>query len=123
MADPRFGAVFTNKDYSIDPTQPDYRGTAQMDKLIEERQRRVKKQRQGKEAAAEAQQAEDGLADMVSKIKRQNLDLSKRSVNSSRSFSGSVSPTSISMKPSRSMSGVFTSRSAAERSSLRPRDG
>ena len=69
MSDPRFGAVFSNKDFSIDPTQPDFRGTAQMDKLIEERQRRVKKQRGGTDTE-QAPPPKGGVQDMVANIKR-----------------------------------------------------
>jgi len=43
--DNRFTAVFSDKDFSIDPTRPEFKKTREMERLIAERQARVVGQR------------------------------------------------------------------------------
>ena len=43
VADSRFGAVFDNKDFTIDPTRPEFKDTREMQRLIDERQSRLRK--------------------------------------------------------------------------------
>lgn len=67
--DGRFTAVFTDKDYSIDPTRPEFKKTREMDALIAERQRKVQQTSSSShESSATAKSGDLGI--LVDKIRR-----------------------------------------------------
>jgi hypothetical protein len=66
--DGRFGAVFTDKDFSIDPTRPEFKKTREMERLISERQSKVSA-RQPRKAAGKGSERSDELVDLVEKIR------------------------------------------------------
>ncbi len=41
LDDSRFAALYTSRDYAIDPTRPEFLKTAEMERVLAERQRRV----------------------------------------------------------------------------------
>lgn len=63
--DNRFAAVFTDEKYSIDPTKPEFKSTAEMHNLLEERQRRLAKTRQNVDGSIKSASeiAVDGVVD------------------------------------------------------------
>ncbi|SCU79814.1 LADA_0B03312g1_1 [Lachancea dasiensis] len=74
LNDPRFSEVFEDRDFAIDPSQPEFTGTTAMKKILQERNKRSNKSKAKKRKADDAglKQA-NGSSDikgLVSKIKR-----------------------------------------------------
>ena len=67
VTDPRFTAMYSRPDYSIDPTHPDYRPTAEMERVLAERQRRrVKETKQRETTVKQRKEAAKAAADQSS---------------------------------------------------------
>lgn len=73
-ADDRFGALFADPEFAIDPTVPEFKNTAAMQKLLSERQRRRAERRSAIESSVKRQklqqeQQQPDLSSLVNKLK------------------------------------------------------
>eukprot|EP00730_Choanoeca_flexa_P003222 TRINITY_DN11331_c0_g2_i8.p2 TRINITY_DN11331_c0_g2~~TRINITY_DN11331_c0_g2_i8.p2 ORF type:complete len:115 (+),score=30.16 TRINITY_DN11331_c0_g2_i8:2164-2508(+) len=71
VKDDRFSALFTSHDYSIDPTNPSFAKTKNMDKLLRERQQRLKSKRKSK--AKRNADSSEGEVELDGVVIAQNL--------------------------------------------------
>ncbi|QID83682.1 pre-rRNA-processing protein esf1 [Saccharomyces pastorianus] len=81
VEDPRFKEVFEDHDFAIDPTQPEYKGTQAMNKILKERGKRVH-DRKRKHGNNENDVTKDGnanknIGNLVNKLKKKSKSSKK----------------------------------------------
>ncbi|KOH01187.1 pre-rRNA-processing protein ESF1 [Saccharomyces eubayanus] len=81
LEDPRFKEVFEDHDFAIDPTQPEYKGTQAMNKILKERGKRVH-DRKRKHGNNENDVTKDGnanknIGNLVNKLKKKSKSSKK----------------------------------------------
>lgn len=81
LEDPRFKEVFEDHDFAIDPTQPEFKGTQAMSKILKERSKRVKnkKRKLGGSENNMTNNADDNedIGNLVNKLKKKSKSSKK----------------------------------------------
>ncbi|CAI4057404.1 hypothetical protein SUVZ_02G4770 [Saccharomyces uvarum] len=81
LEDPRFKEVFEDHDFAIDPTQPEYKGTQAMNKILKERGKRVhdKKRKHGDNKNDVTKDGNDNknIGNLVNKLKKKSKSSKK----------------------------------------------
>ncbi|CAI4056237.1 hypothetical protein N7582_000549 [Saccharomyces uvarum] len=81
LEDPRFKEVFEDHDFAIDPTQPEYKGTQAMNKILKERGKRVhdRKRKHGKNENDVTEDGNDNknIGNLVNKLKKKSKSSKK----------------------------------------------